>query len=245
MRRILIEVSYDGTAYHGFQIQENADTIAGRLTEAVFSLTSERIELIGGSRTDAGVHALSNKTAFDTSSKIGPEKFARALNAFLPEDIRVLSSKEVPLTFHPLAEPSEKTYEYRILNRDMPDPLRRLYTFHVRYALDTDRMDKAAALLTGEHDFASFCSAGAQVSTTVRTIRECSVRKEADEILIRVSGNGFLYNMVRIIAGTLIEVGRGVLPPEEISRILEQKDRKCAGPTAPAQGLSLISYRFL
>ncbi len=245
MKRILLTVSYDGSAYHGFQVQDNADTIAGRLTEALFSLTGEKTELIGGSRTDAGVHALCNKTAFDTSSKIEAGKFARALNAYLPEDIRVLSSKEVSPSFHPLAEPSRKTYEYRILNRDMQDPLRRLYTDHVRYALDPDRMAEGAAFLEGEHDFASFCSAGAQVSSTVRTVYECSVQKENDEIVIRVSGNGFLYNMVRIIAGTLIEVGRGALSPDKIPVILENKDRSGAGPTAPPQGLTLVSYSFL
>lgn len=250
MKRVLLTTAYDGTAYHGFQIQKNDSTIAGELIRAVRDLTGEEVSLIGGSRTDAGVHALCNVTAFDTESPIPAEKFAGALNVRLPEDIRILGSFEVPADFHPLAVPSRKTYEYRILNAPCPDPTRRFYTLHMHCVLDEAKMNTAASYLTGEHDFASFCSAGSRAESTVRTIFEAGVKKEAlpDQagslITIRVTGNGFLYNMVRIIAGTLIEVGRGAIAPEEVSRILDAKDRTKAGPTAPPQGLFLVKYAF-
>ncbi|MCR5502573.1 MAG: tRNA pseudouridine(38-40) synthase TruA [Lachnospiraceae bacterium] len=261
MKRVLLTVAYDGTSYHGFQIQKNAPTIAGELLRAIRDLTGCDAELLGGSRTDAGVHAFSNKTAFDTDSPIEADKFAYALNARLPEDIRVTASREVPGDFHPLRVPSRKTYEYRILNTEFPDPVSRLHTVHVHVPLDDARMDEASKYLLGEHDFASFCSAGSQVESTVRTIHEIGVSKEplrdrsgrmrrdgkrspSGLLIIRVTGNGFLYNMVRIIAGTLMEVGRGAMEPEEVLAVLEAHDRDKAGPTAPPQGLFLVRYEF-
>ena len=265
MRRILLTIAYDGTNYSGFQAQKDnsVPTIAGTLAHALSSLTGEEIQMIGGSRTDAGVHALCNMAAFDTDSRIPAEKFAYAVNVRLPEDIRVQCSQEVPEDFHPLHCSSLKTYEYRIYAAQQPDPVRRLYSCHTSFLLDAGRMQAAARYLVGEHDFKSFCSIYTQAKTTVRTITDITVeevaargfdpcrriqpdrdRIPAREITIRVTGTGFLYNMVRIIAGTLMDVGRGRTAPEDIPSILQAQDRQKAGPTAPACGLTLVGYRF-
>lgn len=240
----MLTVAYDGTAYCGWQVQEGQPTIEGELNKAIQKLTGETVEVIGASRTDAGVHALCNLAVFDTESTIPGGKFAYALNPHLPEDIRVVASAEVTAEFHPRKVSTRKTYEYRILNRDMPDPVRRLYTYFAYGPIDVEKMQEAAVYLEGEHDFASFCSPATQALTTVRTVYKVEVQRVEDEIRIRVCGNGFLYNMVRIIAGTLLEVGRGRLQPEDIPAILEKKDRQAAGPTAPAHGLMLIRYEF-
>mgnify|MGYP002903142261 CR=1 FL=1 len=191
------------------------------------------------------MHAEGNVAVFDTETGIPPERMAYAVNRLLPEDIVVVKSEEVPGDWHPRYQDSVKTYEYRILNRGMPDPVRRFTTFHVSYPLNLDAMREAAEYLKGEHDFKSFCSIHTQTETTVRTITDLSVKKEGSLITIRVTGTGFLYNMVRIIAGTLIEVGNGKYPPEHIKEILQHCDRSCAGPTAPARGLTLVEYEFL
>lgn len=243
--RVKLTVAYDGTAYHGFQIQPEAPTIEGELNRCLSRLLQEEIQVIGASRTDSGVHALCNVAVFDTNTRIPAEKISYALNQRLPEDIRVQSSEEVAADFHPRHCASRKTYEYRILSREFPLPTRRLYAHFTYVPLDVDKMKQAAAFLIGEHDFKSFCSASAVVESTVRTIYDLTVEKEEDEIRIRVCGNGFLYNMVRIIAGTLIEVGRGNMEPENMKAILALRDRKAAGPTAPACGLTLIKYEYL
>ncbi len=244
MKRIMLTVAYDGTAYCGWQYQEGVPTIEGELNRALHTLTGENIEVIGASRTDAGVHALCNLAVFDTESTIPGEKFAYAVNPHLPEDIRVVASVQVSDDFHPRKVATRKTYEYRILNRDMPDPVRRLYTCFAYGPVDVTKMQEAGKFLEGEHDFASFCSPATQALTTVRTIYRVDVQRCEDEIRIRVTGNGFLYNMVRIIAGTLLEVGRGRLTPADIPVILERKDRQAAGPTAPACGLMLVDYEL-
>lgn len=243
--RVKLTVAYDGTAYHGFQVQPEAPTIEGELNRCLSRLLQEEIQVIGASRTDSGVHALCNVAVFDTNTRIPAEKISYALNQRLPEDIRVQSSEEVAADFHPRHCASRKTYEYRILSREFPLPTRRLYAHFTYVPLDVDKMKQAAAFLIGEHDFKSFCSASAVVESTVRTIYDLTVEKEEDEIRIRVCGNGFLYNMVRIIAGTLIEVGRGNMEPENMKEILALRDRKAAGPTAPACGLTLIKYEYL
>ena len=245
MKRVKLVVAYDGTAYHGWQIQPGARTIEGELNRTLSELLQEEIQVIGASRTDSGVHALCNVAVFDTDTRIPAEKLSYALNQRLPEDIRIQSSCEVEADFHPRHCDSRKTYEYRILNREFPLPTRRLYSYFTYVPLDVSRMKKAASYLIGEHDFKSFCATAAVVESTVRTLYEASVIRETDEIVIRVCGNGFLYNMVRIIAGTLMEVGRGNLEPERMKEILEAKDRAAAGPTAPACGLTLVNYEFL
>lgn len=244
MKRIKLVVAYDGTAYHGWQVQPGADTIEGELNKALSALLQEDVQVIGASRTDSGVHALCNVAVFDTDTRIPAQKLAYALNQRLPEDIRIQESREVAADFHPRHCESQKTYEYRILNREFPLPTKRLYAYFTYVPLDVGRMQEAAAYLIGEHDFKSFCATAAVVETTVRKINSMTVEKEGEEIVLRVCGNGFLYNMVRIIAGTLIEVGRGSMEPEKIREILEAKDRVAAGPTAPACGLTLVKYEF-
>ena len=294
-RRILLRVAYDGTNYHGWQLQPNAATIEGELNRALCALTGEEIVVTGASRTDAGVHALGNVAVFDTTSRIPAEKFSYALNQRLPEDIVIQSSKQVADDFHPRHCDCRKTYEYDILNRTFPLPAYRNTAYFLYGTLNIEAMRKACQAFLGEHDFASFCAAGAQVQTTVRTIYslevECRPLTEAgtpvppasgeavnaavgksgeqvqqaqpasgeaairaaggtnagsaDQLLtIRVKGNGFLYNMVRIIAGTLVEVGRGHIKPEEVAGIIAAKDRAKAGPTAPARGLRLVEIEY-
>ena len=244
MKRIKLTVAYDGTDYCGWQIQKNGVTVEEVLNRALSRLTGEKITVIGASRTDAGVHARGNVAVFDTDTRIPAERIVYAVNALLPEDVVVVRSEEVPAGWHPRKCVSVKTYEYRILNREFPDPVRRRDTYFVSFPLDLDRMRQAAGYLKGTHDFKSFCSAQTSVEDTVRTIYSLDVEKAGDLFTVRVRGNGFLYNMVRIIAGTLAGVGRGYFEPEEVERMLEEKDRTKAGVTAPPQGLTLVGIEY-
>ena len=242
--RVCLTVAYDGTNYHGWQVQPNAITIESVLNQALSDLLKEEITVTGASRTDAGVHSLGNVAVFDTNARMPAEKISYALNQRLPEDIVVQESKEVPSFFHPRHCNSRKTYEYRILNRTFRDPTKRLDTYFYHHNIDIDRMKKAAQYLVGEHDFKSFCSVHTQAETTIRTIYQLEVEETGAEIRIRVCGNGFLYNMVRIIAGTLIEAGQGKYPPERVKEMLDGKERQKSGPTAPAKGLCLLGYEW-
>jgi len=244
MKRVKLVVAYDGTNYHGWQVQDNGITIEEVLNRTISELVQEDIKVIGASRTDAGVHACGNVAVFDTESRIPGDKFSFALNQRLPDDIRIQESCEVDADFHPRYADTVKTYEYNILNRRFELPSKRLYAAFCYYPMDIERMNQAAAYLVGEHDFKSFCSAGAQVQTTVRTIYAVNVTKEDDMVHIRIAGNGFLYNMVRIIAGTLMQVGTGLMEPERVKEILEARDRSKAGPTAVAKGLTLVEIRY-
>ena len=244
MKRVKMTVAYDGTNYCGWQIQPNGITIEEVLNTHLTRLLGEEIKVTGASRTDSGVHSLGNVCIFDTNTRIPAEKISYALNQKLPEDIVVQGSEEVDENFHPRFSKSKKTYEYRILNRTFRMPTRRLDTYFYHYPLDIAKMQEAAKYLEGEHDFKSFCSSDSQVNTTVRTIYSCIVDKEDEIIKIRVKGNGFLYNMLRIIAGTLIKVGAGDISPEEMVNILEARDRSTAGPTAPAHGLTMIGLEY-
>jgi tRNA pseudouridine38-40 synthase len=244
MKRVRLVVAYDGTNYHGWQIQKNGITIESELNRCLSELLGEEISVIGASRTDAGVHALGNVAVFDTESKIPAEKISYALNQRLPEDIRIQCSEEVEADWHPRYCESKKTYEYRIYRGEFPLPTKRLYAYHTYRALDVESMQKAAKYLEGEHDFKSFCQVGAQVESTVRMLYLAEVEEQGSDLVIRVCGNGFLYNMVRIIAGTLMEVGLGKRTPESIADVLEAKDRAAAGPTAVACGLLLVKYEF-
>lgn len=244
MMRVQLTVAYDGTNYHGWQLQPNGITIESVLNQALSDLLGEHIAVIGASRTDAGVHSLGNIAVFDTNTRIPAEKISYALNQRLPEDIVVQESKETAGDFHPRHCSSRKTYEYKILNRQFPDPTRRKDTYFYHYDLDVEKMREAAGYLVGEHDFKSFCSIHTSAETTVRRIYAIDVKKERDVIAIRVAGNGFLYNMVRIIAGTLVEVGNGKRDPSSMQQILSQKDRSAAGPTAPACGLTMIGIEY-
>ena len=281
MKRVMLTVAYDGTRYHGWQIQPNKETIESVLNRCLSSLLGEKTEVIGASRTDAGVHALGNVAVFDTESRIPADKISYALNRSLPEDIRIQKSREVAPDFHPRRCSSRKTYEYRIYCAPFPLPTKRLYAHFTYVPLDVALMRQAAAYLVGEHDFKSFCSVDSQAETTVRRIDSIQVIADGSscgaagtqgldagmqetaadgyvqsgcmadaidhigqEIVIRVSGNGFLYNMVRIIVGTLMEAGRGHIPPERMQDILDARDRQASGPTAPACGLTLAGIEF-
>ena len=244
-KKVRLFVAYDGSNYCGWQVQPNGNTIEAELNKALTDLLGEEISVIGASRTDAGVHSLGNVAIFTTTARMPAEKFSYALNQRLPDDIVVQKSDEVPLDWHPRYVESKKTYQYRILNREFPLPLERKNSYFYYRALDIERMKQAAAYLVGEHDFKSFCAANAQVETTVREIYSCDVEREGEVITITVTGSGFLYNMVRIIAGTLIEVGNGAIEPAAIPDILAATDRGAAGPTAPACGLTMLGLEYL
>lgn len=250
-------------------------TIERELNRAITELTGVETEVSGASRTDAGVHAMCNLAVFDTQSRIPAQKFSNALNVRLPEQICVIDSREVPADFHPRFCDTVKTYDYVIYNAPFPSPRRRRFSFYSYTPFDVEKMRQAAQYLVGEHDFKSFCSVHTQAQTTVRTVtgievieKPCAEEQTAmlagqgaetesaqeqparrgispREIVIRVSGTGFLYNMVRIIAGTLMEAGRGAIEPEQVKSILEACDRSKAGPTAPPEGLTLVRYRIL
>lgn len=243
-KRVKLIVAYDGSNYHGWQIQPNAETIEGVLNRHLSELLNEPIKVIGASRTDAGVHALGNVAVLDTTARMPAEKISYALNTRLPRDIRIQDSAQVPIDFHPRFQKTVKTYEYKILNRKFPDPTKRLYSYFCYHALDADRMKAAAAYLIGEHDFKAFCTMKPDIESTVRTIFDLEVKRENDMISLQVTGNGFLYNMVRIIAGTLIQVGDGTYEPQYVKEILLSKDRELAGATARPEGLTLIEIKY-
>ncbi|MCX7903673.1 MAG: tRNA pseudouridine(38-40) synthase TruA [Caloramator sp.] len=239
MKNIKIVIEYDGTRYCGWQRQKNGVSIQETIEGAIEKVTGEKIEIIGSSRTDAGVHAKGQVANFYTSSSIPSEKICYAINSFLPDDIVILSSEEVPQDFHSRYNSKGKRYSYTILNRRMPSALLKNYSAHIPYELNFEDMIRASRYFLGEHDFSAFKSTGSSVKGSVRNIRGLDLIKDEDIIKMYIEANGFLYNMVRIIAGTLIEVGRGRIKPDDIPLIIESKDRKKAGPTAPAQGLCL------
>ena len=244
MHRIKLTVAYDGTNYCGWQVQPNGVSIQSTLQKAIENLLGGKTDVTGASRTDSGVHALGQVAVFDTDKNIPDWKYALAINQRLPKDIVVQKSEEVSLDFHPRYTDVEKTYEYRILNRRTQLPKERLYSYFVPKKLNVDKMREAGVYLVGEHDFKSFCSQKTKVLSTVRTIYSLELIEEGDIVTLRVSGNGFLYNMVRIIAGTLIRVGGGELAPDEMPQILGKKDRTAAGPTAPAHGLTMMGIEY-
>lgn len=244
MKRVKMVLAYDGTNYCGWQLQSNGITIEAVLGSALSELLREPIVVIGASRTDSGVHAEGNVAVFDMENRMPADKICFALNQRLPEDIRVLSSEEVSSCWHPRKQNCVKTYEYRILNRKIAMPTLRLYSHFCYFPLDVNKMRRAASYLLGEHDFKSFCTVRGQAEDTVRTIYRMDVVEERGMITIRVSGSGFLYNMVRIIAGTLMKVGMGVYPPEHVKEILRARNRQAAGPTAPARGLTLMGLEY-
>ena len=237
-------VAYDGTQYCGWQVQPNGITVQEVVNTALSELLREEIHTIGASRTDAGVHARGNVAVFDTQARMPGDKIAFALNTRLPEDIRIQGSQEVSLDFHPRFTSTVKTYEYKILNRTFSDPTRRRDSLFCYGKLNVESMKAGAGYLTGSHDFKGFSSAASAVEQTVRTIYHTEIRKEEDMFHFRIQGNGFLYNMVRIIVGTLMEIGKGNWEPERVKQILESGDRNQAGPTARACGLTLLEIRY-
>lgn len=245
MKRIKLEVAYDGTDYCGWQIQPKDKTIEGVLNKTLSLFLGEEITVIGASRTDSGVHALGNVAVFDSRTRISGERIARALNQKLPDDIVIQSSKEVADDFHPRYQDTRKTYEYTIYNADFDNPVTARHHHFVYVPLDVERMRKASEYFLGEHDYISFSTTGSQTKTTVRIIYECEVKQDGPYITMRVTGNGFLYNMVRMMAGTLISIGKGRRDPEWIKELFENPQRGKAGPNAPAKGLTLIKIRYM
>jgi tRNA pseudouridine38-40 synthase len=248
LRNLRFTISYDGTAYSGFQIQPKADTIQFRLEQAVFMLTGEKVKVISSGRTDAGVHAKAQVINFSTNSKIPVERWCLALNARLPRDIVAHTAEEVLPSFHSRKAAKRKTYCFSIRSARFPDVFHRNYEYHHPTHLNVEAMREALPCLLGEHDFTSFCTVRTDKEVKVRTLYEVRLETEADElsttgkiarIRLIVTGNGFLYNMVRIIAGTLIQIGEGKRPSSDMQRILEARDRSQAGPTAEAMGLTL------
>lgn len=241
MRNIKLIIEYDGTNYCGWQVQENGPTIQGAVEKALLAVTGENITVNGSGRTDAGVHARGQAANFMTESTIPGEKFAYALNNKLPRDIVIRESGEVPPDFHARFSAIGKKYSYRIYNSKFPSALLRNYAYHVNYCerLDIGRIEKAAEAFIGTYDFAGFMATGSIVKDTVRTIYELSVEKDRDMLCFNFKGNGFLYNMVRIITGTLLYAGIGKINPDEMKDIIASRDRKRAGLTAPASGLYL------
>ncbi|MFH1512443.1 MAG: tRNA pseudouridine(38-40) synthase TruA [Bacillota bacterium] len=239
MRRVLLTISYDGTAYVGWQRQLNGVAVQQKVEEALYVLLSETTPVTGASRTDAGVHALGQCAHFDTSSTIPADRFPFALNTHLPPDIKVLEGREVDGFFHARFDAVGKTYTYRIHNSPHPSALYRNYMAHVPVKLSRKAMNAALKDLFGTHDFAAFQAAGGTAKTTVRTLTHIDLDFEDERLTLIVQGNSFLYNMVRIIAGTLIEIGKGKLDGNCFRKALETGDRLCLGPTAPACGLEL------
>lgn len=244
MRNLKLTLQYDGTAYHGWQSQENALTVQDVLEGAVLKLTGARPRIIGCSRTDTGVHAKKFVCNFKSETKIPCEKLPFALNAHLPDDIVCIGAEEAEADFHSRYCAKKKCYTYYIQNSQFPDVFTANYAWHYPYSLDLEKMQRAAKAFLGEHDFIGFAASGFTVKTTVRTIYDISVEKNGDLIKITVLGNGFLYNMVRIMAGTLAFIGCGKIDADEIGEIIESKDRKRAGITAPPQGLYLTEVFY-
>ena len=257
MKRILLKIAYRGTNYSGWQGGNKKNSIEDILNKAISKATNEDIKIIGTSRTDSGVHANCNIAVFDTNSDIVPEKYIFVLNNLLPDDIAIKESYEVPLDFHPRKKKATKTYIYRIHNAKIRDPLKEWNTHFVYYNIDINKMIEAANYLIGIHDFKSFINPESQLieyakeknmlssKITTREIYSIDIKKDDDIISIKIKGNGFLYHMVRIIAGTLLKIGMGMWEPIYIKEILEKKDRKFAGFTLPAIGLTLENIEFI
>ena len=244
MRNLVLTVSFDGTNYSGFQIQKNAVTVQGVLEKTLSKILKEKVCLRSAGRTDAGVHAVSQIASFRTKAPIPLANLKKALNSLLPPDIAIQKVEEASLSFHPRYGAMSKWYRYTLRNHPFRSPFDRLFTTFYPYPLDIPAMRKAAQAFIGKYDFKSFQAKDKKERSSVRKIRRLSIRKKSPYVFIDIEGDGFLYKMVRTIVGTLLEVGRGKRDPAEIKKILSQKDRSKAGPTAPAQGLSLVSVRY-
>lgn len=245
MRNIKITVAYDGTRYNGWQRQDNTDnTIQGKIETLLSRMTGEEIEIHGSGRTDAGVHAHGQVFNFHTECRMTTEDIMEYMNEYLPMDIAVLKVENAEERFHSRLNVKRKTYCYRIWNSKIPNVFERKYSYYIPEELDVDPMKKAAEHLVGKHDFKSFCSNKRMKKSSVRVIDGITFEKDGGMLTIRYCGNGFLYNMVRILTGTLIEVGKGERDPEDMKRILESLDREQAGFTAPAQGLFLEHVEY-
>jgi len=254
LRNIKLILGFDGMAYHGWQIQADQPSVQGALSAAIKRITGETPSLTGSGRTDAGTHARGLVANFLTHSQIAPRRMIQALNSSLPRDIRVLSARRVPLQFHARRDARSKVYRYQIyLGKVLPPHLAREH-FHYPYPIDLEKMQEAARLFEGEHDFASFaakCGQGGSSQAdraiprnTVRRILACNLKQRGNRLLLTVEGNGFLQHMVRNMAGTLLEIGGGRITPDQLEKLFESRDRRKAGFAAPAHGLILLKVRY-
>lgn len=239
MRNLLLTIRYKGTAYHGFQVQNNALSVAEVFQDAVEAVFKKRLDIKGCSRTDTGVHANCFCISMQIESSIPCQNIVRALNVHLPMDIAVTNCRDVPLAFHARYSCTGKQYLYKILASDIKDPFLEGLAYQHRHSIDAPQLHRAAQGFVGTYDFTAFCSTGSKIEDMTRTIYSASVVQEGNMIYFRVHGDGFLYNMVRIMVGTLLEVSKGTLQEDEILDIIKSKDRSRAGATAPACGLYL------
>lgn len=252
--KILLKLKYDGTCFSGYQVQKGRRTVQGELCRAAAETFGHECNVTGCSRTDAGVHAeyfcaaVADRTAPYLSSAIPPEKLVAAFNAHLPDDIAVFGIEVVPDSFHPRYDVKEKTYIYRILNARFRDPFMKDRAWFIPGAVfsegDIERMDRAAECFVGRHDFSAFMASGSKITDAVRTVSRAGISREGDILSFEITADGFLYNMVRIIAGTLAAVGRGKIPPEDIPKIIGSCERSNAGLTAPPHGLYLHYVKY-
>lgn len=238
MRNIMITIEYEGTSYSGWQKQKSSISIQEVIENAIFNITKENVNLISSGRTDAGVHALGQVANFITECRIPIEKLPNAINSKLPSSISIIDAKEVHIDFHARYSAKRKRYRYIILESKYKSPINRNFSYHINYSLNFEKIREEAKYLIGEHDFKGFMSTGSSVKSTNRTIYDISLEKNENLIIIEVEGSGFLYNMVRIIAGTLIDIGRGKINTS-LKEIIDSKDRNKAGHTAPSTGLFL------
>ncbi len=244
MKRIKAIIQYDGSLYHGFQIQHNAITIQEIIQDCIYSLIGEKVSLLCSGRTDAGVHALGQVIVFDTGSSIPPEKWKFALNSTLPEDIRILNSCEAASDFHPRYHAILKHYRYLLYQQADGQVFYRKYAYCNEETYHIDKMQQACAIIEGRHNFKAFCASGSSVTDYVREVKACTITSQGPFLQLDIKADGFLYNMVRIVMGTLLEVGRGKYAPRHLQEILSGQDRSIAGPTAPPQGLYLVSVDY-
>ncbi|WP_419725918.1 tRNA pseudouridine(38-40) synthase TruA [Terrisporobacter petrolearius] len=243
MRNLKLTIQYDGTKYCGWQKQPNSSGIQGTIEYAIYEITKEKVNIIGSGRTDAGVHALGQVANFKANSNIPAARMPDALNAKLPKDISIIDCQEVSDDFHSRYSATGKIYRYLIYNKPYRSPLYKDISYHVRYDLDIEKMRVEAQSLLGTHEFKGFMNSGSSVKDTVRTIHNISIEESGDLIVLEVEGNGFLYNMVRIIVGTLVDIGRGRID-KPLEEIIASQDRGEAGHTAPAHGLFLKKVHY-
>jgi tRNA pseudouridine38-40 synthase len=245
MRNIKLSIEYDGTNYQGWQVQPKGLTVQGVIEEKLTLITGETIHVIGSGRTDSGVHASGQVANFKTKSQLDVHSIQRALNSLLPSDLVIQRAEEVVEGFHARKESKSKVYEYQILNRDLRSAFHHKYAWHLPQKLDLEKMREGTRMLIGEHDFSSFRSVGSPTQTAIRKVIRAEWKRSKEGLIrFEIEANGFLKQMVRAIVGTLVEVGKGKLSSEEIRKILESRDRKKAGPTAPAHGLFLKEVKY-
>ncbi|HPF21089.1 MAG TPA: tRNA pseudouridine(38-40) synthase TruA [Syntrophomonas sp.] len=244
MPKIKLVMEYDGSHYHGFQKQRNAHTIQAELEQAIYHISRESVTVIAAGRTDAGVHALGQVASFHTGMEFPADRWRPALNSVLPGDVRILKSELVSASFHPQYDSLYKSYQYLIYRKKERAVFYRQYALLCDQALEIEVMQEACHQIIGRHDFRCFCASGSGAKTWERTIYCCRLEEEGDWLKLHITADGFLYNMVRIIVGTLLEIGRGRMKPGQITNMIASCERSQAGPTAPPQGLYLCSVNY-